>query len=191
MTLNQILQWLSSGDLRSDGLSSEVADFVLKNPKMFDDLILGVSEPDDVLRAHTADALEKIARSKPDLLEPHLTELINAARSDKVMAVKMHLAMIFGHLAVLKEHIDDLVSVLFYLLDDDYVFVRSWTISSLCIYARKYPAKHGVVLDEIVPMQNDSSIAIRTRVRYAMNILTDSNYPFPKGWIKSDHLQGI
>lgn len=111
MILNQILQWLSGGDLRSNGLSTEVADFVLNNPQMFDDLILGIHEPDDVTRAHTADALEKIAGSRPDLLKPLIGDLIDTERTEKVMAVKMHLA--------------------------------------------------------------------------------DPNYPFPKGWIKSDHLQGI
>jgi len=189
--MNQVLEWLSGGDLRSDGQSQEVSEFVLNNPQVFDDLYAGLCVDDDVVRGRTADALEKVTRSRPDLLEAHLSELINLTRTETVMMVKMHLAMIFGHLAVFEEHVDDLVSVLFYLLDDGYVFVRSWTISSLCIYARKYPSKHDRVLDKIAALQNDNSIAIRTRVRYAMNILTDPNYPFPKGWIKSNHLQGI
>ena len=189
--MNQVLEWLSGGDLRLDGLSQEVSEFVLNNPQVFDDLYAGLYVEDDVVRGRTADALEKVTRSRPDLLETHLAELINLTQAETVMMVKMHLAMIFGHLAGFKEHVDDLVSVLFYLLDDGYVFVRSWTISSLCIYARKYPNLHDRILNKIVPLQYDSSIAIRTRVRYAMNILTDPNYSFPKGWIKSEHLQGI
>jgi len=189
--MNQVLEWLSGGDLRSDGLSQEVSEFVLNNPQVFDDLYAGLCVEDDVVHGRTADALEKVTRSRPDLLEAHLAELINITQAEMVVMVKMHLAMIFGHLAVFEEHVDDLVSVLFYLLDDGYVFVRSWTISSLCIIGRKYSEENGRILERMLPLENDNSIAIRTRVRYAMNILTVPNYPFPKRWIKSDHLQGI
>jgi hypothetical protein len=189
--MNQILEWLSGGDLRSDGLANEATEAVLKNPQLFDDLYAGLSMPDDVIRGRTADALEKVARQRPELLVAHLPELADISNTDQVPMVKMHLAMIFGHLAFYEEHVDILRSALFVLLDDQSVFAKSWAIVSLCIIARMYPAECDSIIKRIAPLGADSSAAIRTRVRNALNLLTNEDTPFPKGWIKSEHLRAV
>jgi HEAT repeat protein len=187
--MNQILEWLSGGDLRSDGLADEVAAAVLKSPDLFDDLYAGLSESDDVIRGRTADALEKITRLRPDLIAAHLPEVIDLSKSDRVPMVKMHLGMIFGHLALYEEQIDTLRSALFDLLDDESVFAKSWAIVSLCIIGRMYPQKIDRIVNRISQLQEDNSVAIRSRARKALNILTNPSASFPKGWIKSDRLK--
>jgi len=47
------------------------------------------------------------------------------------------------------------------------------------------------VTRSIASLQNDCSVAIRTRVRYALVLLTDTAKPFPKDWIKSDIIQTL
>jgi HEAT repeat protein len=189
--MNQILEWLSGGDLRSDGLADEVAAAVLKSPDLFDDLYAGLSESDDVIRGRTADALEKISRQRPDLIAVHLPEVIDLSRSDQVPMVKMHLAMIFGHLALYEELIDILQSALFELLKDESVFAKSWAIVSLCIIGRMYPQKSTRIVNRISQLQGDKSVAIRSRAGKALNILTNPSASFPKGWIKSDRLKTL
>ena len=189
--MSQILEWLSGGDLRSDGLADEVATAVLKSPELFDDLYAGLSEPDDVIRGRTADALEKISRQRPDLIVDHLPELVSLSSSDQVPMVKMHLGMIFGHLALYEQHIDTLRSALFELLDDESVFAKSWAIVSLCIIGRIYPPESQRIVNRISQLQGDSSVAIRSRAGKALNILTNPSASFPKGWIKSEQLKAI
>lgn len=189
--MGQILEWLSGGDLRSDGMSNEAADFVLKNPEMFDELYEGLKISDDVVRGRTADALEKISRVRPDMLVDHLPKLLQIAEEDHVPMVKMHLTMIFGHLAMYEERLSELISALLNLLDNGSVFTRSWAIVSLCIIARKYPEECNQILERIEPIQRDQSIAMRTKARMAIDLLTNKNVPFPKGWIKSEHLQEL
>ena len=189
--MGQILEWLSGGDLRSDGMSNEAADFVLTNPELFNELFEGLSVSDDVVRGRTADALEKIARAKPELFVERIPKLIQVAEVDPVPMVKMHLAMIFGHLAIYQEHRSELIDQLLSLLEEGRVFTRSWAIVSLCILARVYPEENTQILEIIEPIQRDPSIAMRTRARKAIEILTDNNAPFPKGWIKSDHLKDL
>jgi HEAT repeat protein len=189
--MGQILEWLSGGDLRSNGMSNEAADFVLKNPELFDELFEGLSVSDDVVRGRTADALEKIARARPDLLIDRLPKLIQVAEQDHVAMVKMHLAMIFGHLAMYEERLRELVSILLDLLGDESVFARSWAVVSLCIIGKKYPEECHQILERIEPILEDQSIAMRTKARKAVDLLTNKNAPFPKGWIKSEHLQGL
>lgn len=189
--MNTILDWLDGGDLRSDGMANEVADVVLKNPDLFDEIILGLDETNDVIRGRTADALEKIARVQPGLLVDHLSKLLQVATEDTVPMVKLHLAMMMGHLAIFKEHIEALNECLLNLLEDESVFTKSWAIVSLCILARKYPLLQPRIVDSIAAYSKDDSIAIRTRVRKAMVLLTNDGVPFPKGWIKSEHLKGL
>jgi hypothetical protein len=189
--MGQILEWLSGGDLRSDGMSNEAADFVLKNPEIFNELFEGLSVSDDVVRGRTADALEKISRKRPDMLVDRLPKLLQVAEEDHVPMVKMHLAMIFGHLVLYEERLRDLISILFILLEDESVFTRSWAIVSLCIMARKYPEESKQILERIEPIQSDQSIAMRTKARKAVDLLTNTRTPFPKGWIKSEQLQGL
>jgi HEAT repeat protein len=189
--MNQILTWLSGGDLRSDGMANEAARFVLENPQILDDLAAGLSEEDDAIRGRTADALEKVARERPDLLIDHLHQMMDLARNEQVPVVKMHLAMIFGHLAVYEEVVEDLISVLYDLLEDESVFTRSWAIASLCIIGRKYPADSQRILNRLSQLQGDPSVAIRSRTSKALSILTNPEKKFPKGWIKSEHLQDI
>jgi HEAT repeat protein len=189
--MNQILQWLSGGDLRSDGMSNEAAEFILENPQLFDELFDGLKSENDVIRSRTADALEKVARGKPELFINRLPELINSAKNDQVAMVKMHLAMILGHLVVCDEKIEEIVSALLILLGDESAFTRSWSIVSLCILGKKYPSKSKNIFESIARYQTDSSIAIRTRVRKAIELLVNEDAKFPKGWIKSTHLQDL
>ena len=188
--MNQILTWLSGSDLRSDGMANEAAQFVLDNPLVIEDLFSGLSEPDDVIRGRTADALEKISRERPDLLIDHLQEMVDLAMTDPVPMVKMHLAMIFGHLAVYQDSLEQLIPALFDLLADESVFTRSWAIVSLCIFGRKYPQECQRIVNRLSQLQGDNSAAIRSRIKNALIILTEPNAQFPKGWIKSKQLQG-
>jgi hypothetical protein len=186
--LNQILSWLKGEDLRSDGEASEVAAFVLANPRVFDDLLVGLSVSDDIVRGRTSDALEKIARSRPDLLVDHLDMLIQVAESDPVPMVRMHMAMIFGHMVIFEEKVDQLMAVLLELVDDRRVFVKSWAIVSLCIIARKDPGNNELIVNSIAPLIDDKSIAIRSRTSKAMVVLMNEDASFPAGWVKSELL---
>ena len=189
--MNQILEWLLGGDLRSDGLSTEVADFVLANPQLIDELLEGLDESQDLVRGRTADALEKIGRVKPELIVPSLPKLIDVAKDDPLPMVKMHIAMLFGHLAMYAEHVGAIMHALQGMLDDQSVFAKSWAIASLCILGRKYPQERDCIVERIAQLQGDESVAIRTRVRNALIVLTDETAAFPKGWIKSQHLKDV
>lgn len=189
--MNQILEWLSGGDIRSDGMANEAAAFVLSNPEVYPELYEGLSVEDDVIRSRASDAMEKVARVNPELLKDKLPELIDITMSESISAVKLHLAMIFGHLAVYEEEKERLISILFHLLEDRSVFAKGWAITSLCILGRKYPEESQRILNEITPLQNDSSIAVRSKVKKAIVLLTDEKTPFIDGWIKSEHLQDL
>jgi HEAT repeat protein len=169
-------------------MADEVVKVVLENPDLFDDLFAGLNEPDDVIRGRAADALEKICRSRPDLFVARLSELLQIVRQEQVAMARWHIAMILGHLALYGDLVDDIAGMLLDLLDDKSAFVRSWAIVGLCIVGRKYPARAGGIVTRISSLERDASAAVRSRARKAVNLLIDENAPFPKGWIKSQHL---
>ena len=151
------------------GPADQAAAAVLQHPALIGDLITGSDSPYAVIRGRTADALEKIARSRPDLTISHLPVLISLFKKDTVSMVQMHLAMMLGHFAEYSEYVDTIISALLQALDETRVFTKSWAIVSLCIYARKYPRYWEEIAEKIAELSTDPSKAIQTKVRYAMN----------------------
>jgi hypothetical protein len=125
------------------------------------------------------------------LLIKDLLVLLQVGQEDAIPMVRWHIAMILGHLAIYEEHIDQLTSTLLGLLRDKSVFVKSWSIVSLCIIARIYPGENNRIIKAILPLQHDASIAIRARVKKALPVLIHKETPFPKGWVKSDQIQNL
>ena len=68
--MNELLEKLAGGDLRSDGKASEVADEVVANPGLLPQLAEGLDETNDLVRARTAHALERISRKNGEMLQP-------------------------------------------------------------------------------------------------------------------------
>ena len=179
-----IAQWLAEGDLRSDGLAREVADLVATHPAMWDDLLEALSRGDDVVRGHAADAVERISRAQPELLDPSLRALASQARRDPVPMVRWHLAMVLGNLAYEHAHTATCASTLLALLEDASPFVRSWAVSGLCQVARQNPSRSDRLLPAIARLTDDPSIAVRHRAARAVAILTDPQQTLPRSWVK-------
>ncbi len=187
--MNQIIEWLSGGDRRSDGDSDKVVSLILETPEIFDDLYEALFYSDGIVRGRAADASEKIGRAKPEFFVEHIPEIIRKAKEDENFEVRFHLAMLLGHLAIYENHADEITQALKELLNDATAFVKSWTIASLCIIARLYPDKKEHIITKISALERDKSIAVRTRVRKGLEMLLNEHAPFPPGWIKSDHVR--
>lgn len=185
---NQLLSWLSEGDLRSDGPATAVAEIVLDRPDLFGDLIPGLDHADPVVRGRTADVLEKVARVRPDWVNEIRVDLLRLAEEDPVPMVRWHLAMVLGYLLVYPEHFETIYIVLVRMLVDESVFVRSWVITSLTIAGRLDPERCEEIVQLLAPLLKEESVAIRTRAKKALDSLTDAARPLPKGWIKCEHL---
>ena len=183
--MNNLLKTLSGGNLQSDGRANEVAHKVIAQPQLLNQLIEGLSEFDDVIRARTAHVLERICRTHSEMLLGLLPQFIELAVRDEVPMVKWHLAMIFGNLTVSDDTIDVIISTLFRMLKDKSAFVKGWSIVSLTILGRKKRAWRGRIIGKIKPLQDDESIAVRSKVMKAVTVLENDNEPIPTGWAKA------
>jgi hypothetical protein len=142
-----------------------------------------------VVRGRVADALEKLARVRPDLLADRLPELKRIAEQDEVSMVRFHLVMLIGHLACDEDQVGEITLALLAALKDPGAFVKSWAIASLCIVGRVYPSQQASIAAEIAGLLGDPSIAVRTRARKALELLTNESLPFPLGWVKNEQLK--
>lgn len=184
----QMENWLSGGDLRSDGASDEVTRVIIQNPVLLPDLVACLDAEDAVVRGRAADAIEKVGRVLPDAVLPHLDRIVTALAEDEVPMVRWHLAMVLGHLVMYEDQADLIETALLERLDDESVFVVSWAIVSLCILAFQYPDRLPEITSAIVPFERSSSAALRSRARKAMAALTEPRTSLPPGWVKSEHL---
>jgi hypothetical protein len=68
---------LSGGDPRTLGRAEEVVSLVLTRSRLLPRLFECVSDDDEVVRMRAADALEKVCRQQPSLLEPYISRLLD------------------------------------------------------------------------------------------------------------------
>jgi len=186
--MNDVLRMLTGGDLRSDGAADQVAEIVLENPDLFDDLFDGIAVERDLVRGRASHSMEKVSRTEPEMFLPHVHHLLQAADGENLPMARWHYAMILTNLAVFPDQADRFLPVLLEMLDDKSVFVKSWAISGLTVYARLYPEHIDKITSSIASQKGDKSIAIRSKVRNAMECLLDPTQPLPKGWVKSARL---
>ena len=183
--MNELLSRLGGGDLRSDGKANEVADEVIRNPDLLGVLAEGLDSRNDVIRARTTHALERISRTNQQSLLELMPKLGKLVIDDNVPMVRWHLAMIFGNMSQLKEAAELSTSILTRVLDDDSVFVRSWAMVSLTLIGRRDKNKRSKIIEKIKTLQDHGSIAIRTKAKKALDILQNENAPIPSNWMKS------
>lgn len=181
--MNDLLELLKGGDLRSDGHADEVAGDVIQDPELFPLLLDGLDEEDDVVRGRTAHSLEKVSRTRPELFDGLLSQLIEQALDDKLPMVKWHLAMLFVNLNLSEAEMGEVISTLYTLLEDESVFVKSWAISGLTILALDNPDKKEDITSKLKVLEEDKSAAVRNRISKAMKTL-ENGEPLPKGWLK-------
>jgi HEAT repeat protein len=188
--MGTLIHWLSEGDLTTDGRANEVAGLVGSSPQLFEELIAALSIPEAAVRGHAADALEKIARSHPEWVLVYLPALRRAAIADPVAMVCWHLAMVFGHVAGFGETQGPSCRTLEQLLSDRSATVRSWALTGLCIIGRMSPNRSPRITRQLSPLTSDPSAAVRKRARRALETLTNSGLPLPKGWAKGKMVLG-
>ena len=180
--MNELLEKLRGGDLRSDGRANEVVKDVLQSPELLPLIIEGLDEPDKVVRGRTADVLEKISRTNPEFVKGLTGKFMYLAVHDDVPMVRWHLVMIFGNIE-LSGKTDEVISMLLGLLQDESVFVKSWSIVVLCILGLRNEVRRKEILENIKTLKDDESVAIRSRVSRASRVL-EFRSEMPLGWHK-------
>lgn len=103
--MNKFLDRLKGGDLRSIGEANKIVHMVVTQDD-FDELFIGLSNPDRKVVMRTADAIEKLTHDNNfDFLQRHKKELLNYCQTAKDKELKWHLALITSRLSLTQKEI--------------------------------------------------------------------------------------
>lgn len=130
--MSSLASKLKGGDLRSIGRANEVAAQVLKSPRLLDELFEGLFHTDAVVRARTADALEKISLKQPELLQPYRSRFLREVVPIDQKEVRWHVAQILGRLKLTPTQTQKAVELLrSYLKGSDSQIVKVFALQAL------------------------------------------------------------
>ena len=107
-----IREVLSGGDLRSVGHVDEVVAYVGNDPDRFSELMTGLTDDRPVVRMRSADAMEKVTRRHPKLLQAHQASLFQQLHIATQQEVRWHLAQLMPRLTWTEDEAAAIVHVL-------------------------------------------------------------------------------
>jgi len=98
--MHVLLEALCKGDKRSIGASNRVASIVLEKPKLIAVLFLGMEVENPLLRMRCADAIEKVTRKAPALLQPYKRKILGTLSKIEQKEVRWHVAPLLARLSL-------------------------------------------------------------------------------------------
>jgi len=131
-----IADLFSGGDPRALGRVPVVIDIVLCDPARLGELFECLSSDDLIVRMRASDALEKVARERPMLLEPFVEPLLSEVAAIQQPSVQWHLAQIVAEVRLDADQRQRAVEILKRNLErsEDWI-VLSLTMDSLTHFA--------------------------------------------------------
>jgi hypothetical protein len=118
--------------------NAEVIDLVLATPDRIEELFDCVFSEDPIVRLRGSDALEKVCRRRPDLLQPLVERLLVDVAAVRQASVQWHLAQILSELDLNDEQRRRAAHLLHHNLAtfDDWI-VTNLTVEALAGFARE------------------------------------------------------
>lgn len=160
-----ILYKLRGGDLRSIGLSNEVAEDIEKNASLFETVFRGLYDSDPLIRMRSADVIEKVAQNKPELLLNHTSEVISILTTAEQQEVCWHMAQIAPRLAYSQNEENEIIKALKRYLTHKSKIVRVSAMESLANIAERNRSILNEVIEIIKVQKATGSPAIQARGR--------------------------
>lgn len=165
--MKPIIKKLAGGDFRSIGKSNEVVEQVLANPKIFDDVFSGFFESDSIVRMRTADAVEKITKQRPELLQKYKKTILEQVANIQQQEVQWHVAQIIPRLNLTKSEVTKAQTILDrYLRVTNSNIVRVMSLQAMADLATQGKiGKENVIrgIEEYTEMVNTPSVRARAR----------------------------
>ena len=163
--MKHILQKLKGGDRRSIGKSGEAVTNVSRNPVLFADLFEGLFDVNPLVRMRAADAVEKITRERPELLQPWKRPLLETVSTVQEKEVRWHVAQMLPRLRLSSGEHEAAVQVLMGYLADGSSIVRTFSMQALADLAMRDELLLAKVVPLIERLTQTGTPAMRSRGR--------------------------
>ncbi len=160
-----MLNKLRGGNIRSIGRSNEIAADIEENPTLIEKVFPGLYGRDPVLKARSADVIEKATRNKPELLLKHKKEIISILKDESQQEVCWHIAQMIPRLKYTLEEEKEIIDGLNKYLSHKSKIVRVFALVALTDFAEKNQAIVKKVINTIRLHVETGSPAIQARGR--------------------------
>ena len=160
-----MLDKLRGGDLRSIGRSNEMVADIEEDPTLIEKVFPGLYDPDPVLKARSADVIEKATRNRPELLLNHKKEIISILKNDEEQEVCWHIAQMIPRLRYTSEEEADIIDALNRYLAHKSKIVRVSALEALTDLAEKNQRILKEVISTIRLHVKTGSPAVQARGR--------------------------
>lgn len=169
-----ILNKLKGGDLRSIGRSNEVVEDILAAPDLFNEVLEGIFDTDPVVRARSADALEKVSKIHPEYLQPHKKKLFEAAKI-KQQEVEWHVAQMLSYIKLNKKEEEEAIRILEQWLDSSKSnIVRVMSLQTFADISRNNPELKNYVSQKAEELLSSGTPSLSSRARKIIKQLQKS-----------------
>jgi hypothetical protein len=176
MKSTEILSKLQGGDRRSIGKVGEVVGAVQKKPDLFKDLVTGLFDDDPVVCMRTADAMEKISRENPELLQPFKARLISLAQQTQQQELRWHVAQMIPRVKLTPAETAKVTEMLFEYLEDKSKIVVTFAMQALSDLAMREAKVPERVISTIENLARSGSPAIKSRGKKLLSQLAKRKY---------------
>lgn len=171
MPRRTILQLLQGGDRRTIGRADQAAAMVLKDPKLFPELIAGLWSDDPLVRMRAADAAEKVTRNRRELLGPYKKELLGLMTEARQQELRWHLAAMVPRLPLNARERLLVASLLNRYLEDRSSIVKTFALQGLADLAQDDPGLRPRVLEILREATRTGTAAMKARSRKLLSRL--------------------
>jgi hypothetical protein len=162
---------LAGSDRRSIGRSSEAVTLVQRYPKHTRHLVKLLWNRDPGIAMRAADALEKLTRDQPNLLEPHKAPLLGLLAETTQQEIRWHLAVIVPRLRLTGPECRRIVQVLQTYLEDRSSIVKTFAMQGLADLTLQRSDLRPAIIELIRPLTRDGTPAMRARGRHLLQEL--------------------
>jgi hypothetical protein len=165
MPRQHLLALLHGGDRRSIGRSNAVAALVLKDRRLFAQLIHGMASADPRVRMRAADAAEKASSREHALLKPFKRELLSLLAVATDGELRWHLAQMIPRLPLSRRERARAWCAFMLYLEDRSSIVRTFTMQALADLAAHDPGLRLQLPVLLRALMRTGSAAMKARGR--------------------------
>lgn len=138
---------------------------MLQNPERFSEVFRGLRFMDPIRRMRCADAVEKISRTRPELLQHYKQELLRRAGQIDQQEVQWHLAQMLPRLTLSRAERSRCLAVLTGYLKSKSNMVRTFALQGLSDLAEQDPPLRVGVLAVLETAVAEGTPAMKARGR--------------------------
>jgi HEAT repeat protein len=164
---------LSGGDRRSIGRVDEVIEFAARNPRKISALIDCLWDKDPIVRMRAADALEKISREQPSVLQSRKDDLLALANESTQQEVRWHLAVVLPRLQLIGAESRRIAGILQTYLEDRSSIVKTFAMQGLVDLTNQNASLRPTVIEVLRMATRNGTPAMRARGRKLLAQLGD------------------